>query len=423
MIEVALSPRRIHAGQDTELTVTLTNVDKGTCRNVVFRLNLPRNIVRLAGDGLIKTAKLVPGESVSGSLRVRAEEVGSWEVSSSNFSYRDRRDATVRPGRYVDRLTVVSSMRVEEQPPSFTVDMVDRALPSGEWGTLRIRLANIGDTVVRDVDVSVHGPFRVEGGGLSAPIPTLSPGGSTESSFAVLAGESGAVPVYVDLACRYGQDQLHEQKWTMNVSVGKPLATGLDGVTVLYLSANPLETDRLRVEADLREIREELRRGLVSHLRIEGRGAVRTRDITDALLNIRPRIVHFSGHGAEDGRLYLERDGGHSILVTPRALAALFRQVANDVTCVIVSACSTAALAEAIVEHIDYVIAMRDVLPDRAAIAFSIGFYQALAAGKPVEEAFDFGRTQIHLQLGDGFEDLPVLFRRSPSGGAGVRSS
>jgi hypothetical protein len=41
---------------------------------------------------------------------------------------------------------------------------------------------------------------------------------------------------------------------------------------------------------------------------------------------------------------------------------------------------------------------MNNAISDEAAIAFAVGFYQALAAGRTYEEAFEFGRVQIRLQ-------------------------
>jgi hypothetical protein len=417
MIEVTLTPQRIHAGQDADLTVTLTNVGQGTCRNVVFRLSLPRQITRLSGDGLIEVPRLPSGESATGSLRVRAGDTGTWPVGSSNFSYKDRRGTPVRSD-YAAELTVTPFVRVEVQPPRFTIDLIDKVLPHREWGALRVRLTNSGDTVAEDIDLSVRGPFSVDSGGLPEKVPTLAPAESAEFSFPVKANESGAVPVHLDLTCLDGQQMKHHRQWRMNVSVGKSPVAGQGGMTILYLSANPRQTEQLRVEAEAREIREELRKGVTPDIRIENRGATRARDISDALLNIRPRIVHFSGHGAADGRLYLERDGGHAHLVSPEALAALFREASDYVKCVIVNACQTQTLAKAISDHIDYVIAMKDVVPDKAAIAFSIGFYQALAAGLEVAQAYRFGRTQIHLQLGNDFADLPVLYSRLESSDA-----
>lgn len=41
---------------------------------------------------------------------------------------------------------------------------------------------------------------------------------------------------------------------------------------------------------------------------------------------------------------------------------------------------------------------MNQAIGDKAAIAFSIGFYQALGAGRTTEEAYKLGVVQIRLQ-------------------------
>lgn len=46
----------------------------------------------------------------------------------------------------------------------------------------------------------------------------------------------------------------------------------------------------------------------------------------------------------------------------------------------------------------DYVIGMNQAIGDKAAIAFAVGFYQALGAGRTIEEAYKLGCVQIQLQ-------------------------
>ena len=94
-----------------------------------------------------------------------------------------------------------------------------------------------------------------------------------------------------------------------------------------------------------------------------------------------PQVVHFSGHGDRDGRLYVENESGESALVTPEGLADLFGQHKSTIRCVIVNACHSVRLAEALASRIDHVIGMRHVIGDAAAIEFSFGFYLALFAG------------------------------------------
>jgi len=81
----------------------------------------------------------------------------------------------------------------------------------------------------------------------------------------------------------------------------------------------------------------------------------------------------------------------------PDALAALFKQFTDQVSCVVLSSCFSKVQADAIAEHIDYVIGMNKEIGDPAAIAFAIGFYQALGAGRAIEEAYELGCVQIRL--------------------------
>ena len=53
--------------------------------------------------------------------------------------------------------------------------------------------------------------------------------------------------------------------------------------------------------------------------------------------------------------------------------------------------------ADAIAQHIPYVVGMSNVIGDTAAIQFAVGFYDAIGAGRSYEEAFAFGRSAINL--------------------------
>jgi hypothetical protein len=114
-------------------------------------------------------------------------------------------------------------------------------------------------------------------------------------------------------------------------------------------------------------------------------------------LDENPQIVHFSGHGETDG-LVLANESGEVQLVPPEALSDLFRLSANKIECVLLNACYSASQAEAISQHINYVIGMNKDIGDRAAIEFAVGFYDALGAGRTYGEAYEFGCNAIELQ-------------------------
>jgi len=170
-------------------------------------------------------------------------------------------------------------------------------------------------------------------------------------------------------------------------------------ISVLFLAADPMDASRLRLGEELREIQEKLqlaklREQFVLHQRMSARPA----DISQALLDVQPRIVHFSGHGAATGALYAENQIGETHPIQPDALAALFEQFAHQVNCVLLNACYSETQAKAIAQHIEYVIGMSKAISDKAAIAFAIGFYQALGAERTIEDAYRLGCVQIRLQ-------------------------
>jgi hypothetical protein len=167
---------------------------------------------------------------------------------------------------------------------------------------------------------------------------------------------------------------------------------------ILLLSANPLKTSRLRLDEEIRGIKEGLRRSPDRDcFSIESAEAVRYRDIRRAILDANPNIVHFSGHGAGEEGLVFEDESGQVKFVSAEALAGLFKLFADSVECVVLNACYSQVQAEAIARHIPHVVGMNQAIGDRAAIEFAIGFYDAVGAGRDYEFAFELGCNAIDL--------------------------
>lgn len=170
-------------------------------------------------------------------------------------------------------------------------------------------------------------------------------------------------------------------------------------IKILFLSANPKNTDKLRLDEEVREIKEALklaRKG--NRFEIISEFAVRVDDLRRSLLEHTPQIVHFSGHGAGEHGIVLEADSGQMQLVSTDGLARLFKFFQKDLDCVFLNACHSDVQAEAIHQHINYVVGMNQAIGDRAAIEFAKGFYDGLGAGRSVEEAFELGCTSIDLE-------------------------
>jgi len=170
-------------------------------------------------------------------------------------------------------------------------------------------------------------------------------------------------------------------------------------IRILFLAADPSDTARLRLGAEAREIQEKLQLSYQRDLfEFHQRSAVRAADLSQALLDVKPQVVHFSGHGEASGEIFVEDSNGFSHPIDPEALAALFEQFSSHVQCIVLNACYSQSQAEVIAQHIDHVIGMSDEIEDQAALAFSIGFYQGLGAGRSVPESYALGCVQIQLQ-------------------------
>jgi len=184
-------------------------------------------------------------------------------------------------------------------------------------------------------------------------------------------------------------------------------------MSVLFLAADPTNATRLRLGQEFREIQEKLKLGkLRDRFKLEvPQLSLRAADISQAMLDLQPALVHFSGHGTKGGALCFEDQAGRAQLVKPEALAALFKRFTDSVQCVLLNSCYSEAQARAISAHIPYVIGMNKAIGDDAAIAFAVGFYQALGAGKTIEDSHGFGCVQIMLR--NIPENLtPVLIRK-----------
>ena len=184
---------------------------------------------------------------------------------------------------------------------------------------------------------------------------------------------------------------------------------------ILILEANPQED--LSLDKEIRDIISVINESSDrSKFRIKDGAAVRKDQLCDLLLSLEaeepkddPIIVHFCGHGTGEKGLVFEDRHGNSDLVGTKALTDFFALFENRIACVVINACYADVQAKAINQHIKYVIGMKQEITDRAAIAFSTGFYRALGFGRSFEDAFKFGKSAIQLAIDDSSKSRNVI--------------
>jgi hypothetical protein len=423
MIDVVVSPARILAADPEELDISLTNTGASTCTKVIFTLRLPVGLVRLRGPSKIEVDCMLPGQSEISQLRVRAEKAGRYRLTSTNFSYRDHLGRPHRETDFAVEITVDPAHNLLPEP-QVTVELADAELPYDEWAIVRARVTNAGEVSVSALTVTLSGQVTTDGRIVQGTLEQLPPGRSADVPFHVRAGQAGAnVPIHLDLAYEY-RSRRYAVASTQSIRVVREHVTGAAArvppesvplpVKVLILAANPPDTEALRIDREIREIQKTIRHGKDrDNLEVSIHLAVGSAGIGQALLDDKPRLVHFAGHGGgPDGSIAVENDYGLAQIIPVDGLVDLFRTFGRGVHCVLANACETERLARELSAVVPYAIGMRQSVRDGSSIRFSAGFYQALAAGKSIEEAFQLGVIMLKMTSSGSDAQAPVLFRR-----------
>ena len=181
--------------------------------------------------------------------------------------------------------------------------------------------------------------------------------------------------------------------------------------TILYVAANPLDTDRLALDEECAAIEREL--AMASgrdDFDFRSKWAASVDDLMRHLNELQPTILHFSGHGSHDdagssgglgdprrdvtnarGAGIVLQEGPGSQHVSDRALAKMIVSAAPSTRVVVLNACYSAAVADSLRHEVDCVVGMDDAIADTAARSFAVAFYRALghrrSVGNAVEQA------------------------------------
>jgi internalin A len=184
--------------------------------------------------------------------------------------------------------------------------------------------------------------------------------------------------------------------------IQNPLLNTQNGkVEILFLAANPKNTQALELDKEVELLREVIESGKhQSSIEIDQRWEVSYDKLQQSILKMSPQIVHFSGHGLEKGLILEKADGKHEI-ADAKTLAGLFAPLKDEIVCVILNACYSEHQAKEIAAYIPFVVGMNTAISDKAAMLFTKGFYRGLSNRLDVEFAYNMGMNLVQSERPD----------------------
>lgn len=183
---------------------------------------------------------------------------------------------------------------------------------------------------------------------------------------------------------------------------------------VLYLTSNPDSDAYLRVDVEVRGVRQAVRRAIHRDLiDVDHRPAATPEDLLDGMDEQRPHVVHFAGHSDGYSLLFddAEIDDPSGRVISFDLLARALASTDSPPTVLVLNACDTLLGAEVLLESVAVIVAMNDRVSDLAAAAFAARFYSTIANGQSVRSAVDRGSVAVDmLELTEGWK--PTILAR-----------
>ncbi|MNU64048.1 CHAT domain protein [compost metagenome] len=183
-------------------------------------------------------------------------------------------------------------------------------------------------------------------------------------------------------------------------------------ITVVFFAADPGcdSTTKLGLDEEARLIGERIRASehrdvLVFHTR----WAVRPRDVLQAINELQPTVVHFSGHGTRADTLVLQDDQGNEKHVTKEAIVSAMALGAESVKLVFFNTCFSFNQAQGCLHHVPATIGMNRDVGDLPARVFSAQFYSAIGFGLSITKAFEQAKALVAMET-PGEESIPELY-------------
>lgn len=202
----------------------------------------------------------------------------------------------------------------------------------------------------------------------------------------------------------------HEDMHQSTIAALNVLQDLPEKIVVLFLASNPADAQQLRLDEEARSIGDMIRKAKHrDSVSFESRWAVQPMDILQAINELNPTIVHFSGHGSDSDEIVFQDASGNAKLVSKEAIVQTMMASSSGIRLVFFNTCYSYNQAAAITQHVQAAIGMNTSIGDEAARVFSSQFYSAIGFGLSVKKAFEQAKALVMME-GLNEENTPELF-------------
>lgn len=144
---------------------------------------------------------------------------------------------------------------------------------------------------------------------------------------------------------------------------------------------------------------------------IQQRPAATFQDLLNGLNDVRPHIIHFSGHGGDQTLMFDSGDieNASASCITFEILIKALDATDHPPTLLVMNACDTLEGAAIVLPAVPIIIGMSNSITDLVAIIFAQQFYAAVASGQSVGSALKQAKLSIEVSMVDKDCELPQL--------------
>lgn len=175
---------------------------------------------------------------------------------------------------------------------------------------------------------------------------------------------------------------------------------------LLAIQSNPDNAVKLRMDIEIKEVNKIITNKSLNDFHCISYPAIMLEELPSLLIDTKPEILHFSGHGTKEGLIF-ENSQGLTKPIKIAALKGILEETGESIICFCINACNSSTIAKKLSYLFPYLISFPGKLADKNSIIFSKCFYELLALGQNIKTAFEITRSILLNSVET--RDLPIL--------------